>query len=314
MGRAQVLYIGGWGRSGSTLLSRMLGEVEGCVSVGELQYIWERSFLQNRLCGCGKPARECTFWNAVVDEAFGGWKGFDLNEIIELQRSIDKTRNIPVILMGGKRSKVQRFQQHLSRLYRAILTVSGSRIIVDSSKAPSYAFLLNSTPEVDVRLVHLVRDSRGVAFSWRRKVVMPDFTGETRFMPQVAPTRSALVWSGFNFALELYKWLNPRRYILVRYEDVIFDTDNELKRIVHFANNDHHDLQLQSPSGQASSVNLGSSHSVSGNPMRFNTGKVELRLDEEWREKMQIADRRVVTFLSFPLLYRYGYMAKEPRA
>ena len=37
---APVLYIGGWGRSGSTLLSHLLGGLDGMVSVGELRYVW----------------------------------------------------------------------------------------------------------------------------------------------------------------------------------------------------------------------------------------------------------------------------------
>ena len=41
MTRAQVLYVGGWGRSGSTLLSHMLAQVAGHVSVGELRYVWQ---------------------------------------------------------------------------------------------------------------------------------------------------------------------------------------------------------------------------------------------------------------------------------
>ncbi|WP_420910932.1 sulfotransferase [Thermus thermophilus] len=37
--KVKVVFIGGYGRSGSTLLDRMLGQVEGFVSVGELRHI-----------------------------------------------------------------------------------------------------------------------------------------------------------------------------------------------------------------------------------------------------------------------------------
>ena len=37
-----VLFVGGLGRSGSTLLARMLGTIPGMVSVGELVHLWKR--------------------------------------------------------------------------------------------------------------------------------------------------------------------------------------------------------------------------------------------------------------------------------
>jgi len=48
-----VLFIGGLGRSGSTLLDRMLGRLDDVWSVGELVHLWERGLSQNNRCGCG---------------------------------------------------------------------------------------------------------------------------------------------------------------------------------------------------------------------------------------------------------------------
>ena len=58
----RVLYIGGWGRSGSTLLDRLLGQAEGSFSVGEMRDLWLRGVLENRRCGCGEPFDSCPFW------------------------------------------------------------------------------------------------------------------------------------------------------------------------------------------------------------------------------------------------------------
>jgi hypothetical protein len=44
-----------------------------------------------------------------------------------------------------------------------------------------------------------------------------------------------------------------------------------------------------------------------GNPMRLETGHVQLRLDEAWRTDMRVMDRATVTALTWPLLLRYGY-------
>ena len=77
----KVLYIGGYGRSGSTLLDRLLGQMQGFHSVGEMWNIWQKCFIENQLCGCGKPFQECDFWSAVVEEGFGGFQQVDLEKI-----------------------------------------------------------------------------------------------------------------------------------------------------------------------------------------------------------------------------------------
>ena len=70
----KVLYIAGVGRSGSTLLERMLGAVPGAVNTGELNAIFSRVSQQDQRCGCGEPFSECPFWREVGAEAFGGWE------------------------------------------------------------------------------------------------------------------------------------------------------------------------------------------------------------------------------------------------
>src|SRR3712207_3677864 len=93
--RATVLYIGSTRRSVSTLLDRMLGQIPGFLSVGELHYVWSRSFLQNQRCGCAQPFYSCEFWNAVGSEAFGGLDKVPADAILEVKRSVDRHRCIP---------------------------------------------------------------------------------------------------------------------------------------------------------------------------------------------------------------------------
>lgn len=57
-------------------------------------------------------------------------------------------------------------------------------------------------------------------------------------------------------------------------------------------------------------VILGAHHTVHGNPVRFSTGSVELRLDDEWSRKLPPTVRRIMTVLTFPLLFKYGYLGR----
>ena len=86
-----VVFIARPGRSGSTLLDMLLGQIEGFCSTGELRFIWKRGFRQNLLCGSGKPFRECEFWAEVVTTAFGGYENVDY-EPLESPRPLAERR------------------------------------------------------------------------------------------------------------------------------------------------------------------------------------------------------------------------------
>jgi hypothetical protein len=96
---------------------------------------------------------------------------------------------------------------------------------------------------------------------------------------------------------------------LVRYESLVEDPRRELQRILRLSGETASDDALGFLRDGA--AQLGVSHTVSGNPMRFRTGSVELRRDEEWRTAMEPASRRLVSAITMPLLFRYGYRVRE---
>ncbi len=66
----KVLFVGGFGRSGSTILDNVLGQVEGFFSAGEVSYLWDRCFEQDRLCSCKNAFSQCPLWSRIVARAF----------------------------------------------------------------------------------------------------------------------------------------------------------------------------------------------------------------------------------------------------
>lgn len=65
-----------------------------------------------------------------------------------------------------------------------------------------------------------------------------------------------------------------------------------------------------SPVGADGTVELGGNHAVAGNPVRFTTGPVAIRADDEWRHAMPARHRALVTTVTLPLLGRYGYSVR----
>lgn len=301
----RIVLLAGVGRSGSTLLSRLLGQVPGVCSVGELCFLWEQGVLSNRQCGCGLEFADCPFWSQVGLRAFDGWENVDARAMSELRRSVERVRFVPALATGaaGPRfeSRVHRYAALMSRVYHAISAVSGCEVVVDASKYPSAAYLARRTPEIDVRLLHLVRRSQGVAFSWAKVVNRPDRDGKP--LARFSPARTATDWNVYNLLVECIAMLRTP-YLRVRYEDFVADPEVEMRRILRLSDIDDR-LDLDFIKG--SEVELRSSHSVAGNPMRFRTGAEQLVPDDQWRTDMPPAARRLVTTLTLPGLVRYGY-------
>ena len=91
----RVIYLGGLGRSGTTLLERMLGGLPGVCALGEVVHLWQRGVRDDEQCACGRPFSACGFWCAVGERAFGGWDRAPLDRIIALRRQVERTRHIP---------------------------------------------------------------------------------------------------------------------------------------------------------------------------------------------------------------------------
>ena len=308
-GPVKVLYVAGLGRSGSTILANTLGQVEGFFSGGELNFIWKHALIENRLCGCGKPSQECEFWGPVFDGEFGSQSEALAREMMRLQHAGARTRHIPLMLTEGGRRKIRgrlgQFLANTGRLYKAVQAMSGSRLIVDTSKEPAYGYALSMVPGVDLRVLHLVRDPRAAAYSWTKKKHQPD-SEQREFMHQKTPAQSAVLWDAWNAAIEVLWRQMPTKYLRLRYEDFVADPRRSFEEILKLTGEEDAELPLV---GERD-VKLGISHTVSGNPNRFDTGTVELRQDRAWQKEMKPRDRALVTALTLPLLTRYRYSVR----
>jgi Sulfotransferase family len=302
----RVLYIGGRHRSGSTLLDLMLGQVPSLFAAGELRWIWRKGLVDNRRCGCGIPFRDCAFWRDVGEAAFNGWQNVDVDEITKLFRRLDRLPSIPLLLATRSRddpgSPVNRYAAALGTLLSGIRTVSGAEVVVDSSKSPAHALLLERVDGVDLRAVHLVRDSRGVVFSGlrgdaRRKAV-------SRAPRDLGIVRVSAQWLVYN-ALAPTLHLARVPYMWIRYEDLVSAPEKALHRILDHAGTSWKPEDLSFLQG--SRLTLEANHTVYGNRLRFTVGGLAIRADEDWKRDMPRRSRSLVTAMTFPLLLRYGY-------
>lgn len=312
----RVVYLGGLGRSGSTIIERLLGELPGVSAVGEVIHLWRRGVSDGERCGCGDPFGKCTFWQDVGKAGFGGWENVDGRYVDGMRKKIDRTRFIPLLatnrLRAADRRLLDEYLSYYLRVYAAVAEVSNAGTVVDSSKSPSLAFCLRWCHDLDLRVVQVVRDPRAVAYSWAKVVSRPDVTGPApssdTHMWTYSPPTAAIEWDVQNSAIRLLARLGVST-LLVRYEDFVRAPDMMLSRIASFAGLPPGTTAPFLGSDRAGYwADLPASHSVSGNPMRFSTGRIPIRQDDRWRGAMPLAQRAVVTALTLPLLSRYGYL------
>lgn len=303
-----LVYVGGSARSGSTLLEGMLAGLPGYCPVGELVFIWERGLQRNDRCGCGARFRDCVFWDQVGEAGFGGWGNVDVDEAARLRATVDRHRNLDRIAGLRRRGKLgaalTAYAALTGRLYQAVREVSGASVIVDSSKHASYALLLRDLEDFELRLIHLVRRSHGVAHSWSRRVPKPGVGDGSGFMSVHPPSWAVGLWIADNLLYDAVARRLPRA-TRVRYEDMIADPRTELLRIVDELGLPAADRALSFLDG--TSAELPVTHAFSGNPMRSRQGRVVLRADDDWRLSMSLPRRALISAATWPQLRRYGY-------
>jgi hypothetical protein len=300
----EVLYLGGFGRSGSTLLERSVGELGDACALGELVHLWERGLGENELCGCGQPFRECPFWIEVGEVAFGGWDALDAEKVASLKHAVDRNRRFGRLLIGSRFGSFGRQLREYTALYdaiyRAAAHVSGARLIVDSSKHASLALCLRKGSKSRIRIAHVVRDSPAVVYSWTKVVARPEASGDT--MARYTPSRAALWWNSYNLMFSLIGLTRiPLRR--VRYEDFVRDPLQTVRGLAAWAGS------TADPADYISGdvVRLSAGHTVAGNPMRFRHGEITIRRDQEWASAMAPQVQRRVRLWTFPFRWRYGY-------
>lgn len=316
-----MLFTGGLGRSGSTLVEKLINELPATFSVGETVHLWERGVRDRERCGCGEAFNDCAHWQAVGKEAFGGWDQVDVDRMIDLRWAEDRSRRLPQILRAVRSGSLSEAQLEYLDGMRSVLTaaarvaaaerstpeqpVSASDVVIlDSSKHLSTAALLACDPALDVRVLHLLRDPRGVAYSWMKTVERPETDGE--IMPQYSAKRTAGRWVTDNVGFDALAALGVPT-LQLRYEDVLAAPQDRLLDIARFADAiDPATTSLDFIDGNTAHLST-SMHSIAGNPLRFGGDDVVLRLDDAWQTKLPAADRRTVELITRPVLGRFGY-------
>ena len=203
--KVKLLYIAGTGRNGSTLLERLLNQVPGIFAAGELGRI--KRYNKKEMCFCGQTFKECAVWQPIVEEVnskinhthftqadskyhkLSGWAFWKL-------RTLQKRHQLP--------EDLQAYIRDLEVWYQAIAHHQHCQVITDSTIDLPYGYYLSLIPSIDFYVLHLVRDPRGVAYSWHRQKFLS--SSETSWTPQRQHWQTAVSWNKRNLFIQSSLW------------------------------------------------------------------------------------------------------------
>jgi hypothetical protein len=302
----KIICVIGWCRNGSTILGNVLGEVPEFFHAGELHFLWKNAAGRgaNNLCGCGEPLTACPLWSQVIGLCRPPGVSADeyASTVIRRQRSCVRTRHTWRVLREGPPVNAARDHATLmTRTYQAIAHRTGARVIVDSTKIPGEAALVRHMTGLTPYYLHLVRDPRAAAESWRQR---------KQYCDPMSAARSTGYWDGFNLASEAVTRRYRERSAFLRYEEFIADPAGTIDVLLRWCGADPAANPVH-----GRTVELRTNHTVTGNPDRFRTGTTLIRgTDDAWRAGLPRTSRLTAQTLSWPLSRRYGYAGRRPSA
>lgn len=300
MDKVTVVFIAGPSRSGSTLLARMLGSVDGFFDAGELIDFWERGILQEGDCGCGAALPRCPVWSKIIRSLEVTTSARQAELMVALRDRWAHSRQAPSRLLTRRLGRplpteLDPYLHGLRDLYRAVVAGTGCPVIVDASKNLGYALLLAGLDAIELHVVHLIRDPRAAAYSWQREVAG---------LRREAPAKSIAQWATRNAVAEVMAITGDLHSTRVRYEDLVASPQPVLRSLLAELGFEAVQLPAFPTPGE---IVLGPNHTVYGNPNRFHGGVVKLKEDNAWRQGIRTRDAALVTAMTWPFLIGYGY-------
>lgn len=286
----KIIYIASDGRSGSTLLSRMLGELPLAVNVGEMtRFLYSLpAFQRNFPCECGRQVSDCDFWREIIP--------FVDAEAREFATRLLRMRYVPFLASRHRHPKLQQSIDALVKNMRLIFTKveekSGCSFIVDSSKHPAYLFAVMELEDVELYVIHLVKDPRDVVASWSKP---------KQYIESKPHFRGIRDWLLFNLLIERLSRNAPFEYRFLKYEDFVQNPSDEFQKIADWVFGEPTPVKFV----EGNIVTLAApQHSLAGNPDKFETGRIEIRSRSS---QLPLFWEWTVSILTLPYLLRYKY-------
>jgi hypothetical protein len=171
--------------------------------------------------------------------------------------------------------------------------VQGVDTVIDAPKLPLVLAAAARVPDIDLRVVHLVRDPRGVIHSWSKPKTIEFADGRSTTMRSYGAAGSLERWA-LNHGLSWYviRALGVD-HASVSYEELAAAQPGTLARLTTLTG-------IDVTAVSRGRVLVPPQHAIAGNPGRASGEELVLRSDDAWRTELSWSGR-VVGSLGLPL-------------
>ena len=295
-------------------------------SVGEIK-IGVLGDLDNYLCSCRQKIVACPFWSQVRTEMHGAGQEFKFespgtdirvtdNRVLKRLlspmikgRFLEFVRDALLFVVPAWHRHFRRIRNRNFSFLTVLAKLSGATVVADSSKVGIRLKYLLRDRRVDVRVIRLIRDGRGVALTYVNPSEFADAkasslrgggSGNNNSHATLTMREATNEWvRAAGEAESLKKRLDLENCLEIHYEDLCTNTVETLNTVYQFLGVD---LAAAEVIRQIDNVE----HHIVGNGMRLDDDHT-IVLDERWRT--QLTEEQLVEFqdIAGELNSRYGY-------
>lgn len=304
--KKKILLIAGAPRSGSTLLSKLLNEIDNAFNVNELVYMHLKGIEHDFPCNTGEKFSESAVWQAIM-QAYKQRNTVDhlryQPNIIPNTRKLVAAQLLPFYQANHKASET--YKTAINDLFHAIFEATQADLIIDSSKIAPFVNIVKQLEDFDIYVLHLVRDPRAVAYSWQKTIRRADVeSGTELFMETCTPRRSSIRWQLVNTFSSSLKNCAHLKYQYLKYEHFVQEPAAHLAKILAFLGYDKREILIQNNKVMLKRTDYG----IWGNPnVRQQKSTLHIRYDDTYKQKMKPRVKQEATLYALPLLTQYGY-------
>ena len=277
----------GAGRSGTTALATLLNGSSEIQCLGELHHL--PNYINNDLlCSCGSPLSKCEFWSKLPNELHK----FKSHEFINQQTTFESHKAVFPYLLKKQLIPVDSEYAKANSALFSQLNSLGIDTVLDSAKYVGRALALHQNADVDLRVIYMMRDPRGVAYSFSKNVQTQKGAISTCFY----------YWSINLLAMLAHVFVLRKKVLKIRYEDILSKPSETLDKIALHTDVDLNDVKTKILNSEGFDVG----HIVGGNRLKTNK-QIKLRNTDDWKLKVSFSKSWLVYVLTLPLniLNRY---------
>jgi len=216
----------GVGRSGSTILGVVLGNLQNYFFGGEM-HLWIESK--------GVPTERdyaIEYWKKIADNIPVREQYFNT----DFDRQLEFHTALPALFSSHSKPIVKTFHKMSTELFSSIKKVSGCEIVVDSSHYPLRAYWLNKNPALDMHYIYLYRNPVDAIHALMKRDV-------EQIPKNFLSANLYLFWVSLLSNL-VYAFLPRGKKMKLRYEDLIKEPNGTLSAIQKITNTSSQPVDL----------------------------------------------------------------------